>query len=129
MERGWNAKGLLTPLYEVHGGRDGLAIKVGAPPGTLSAVNSGKRNLGIRLARRIAQATKISVLELGAPEENADAKGLLLIERLEGLEAEAVTIEEVYRVTTPLREAILLLASGNTDEALRVLSGPADRRA
>lgn len=82
MDKGWNAKGLLAPLWRNYpGGRDGLAAAAGTHPPTLSAVNSGNRNLGWHLARRLAAELDVSVLELGAPTEDEpeprDMYGLL----------------------------------------------------
>lgn len=88
MQKGWDAKGLLTPLYARHGGREGLAEKTGVSIAHLSGVNNGKRELGIDAARKIAEATGISVLELGAPVEEADEKGRSWLDLLEELRVE-----------------------------------------
>lgn len=87
MQKGWNAKGLLTPLYKKHGGRDGLAAKTGVPAGTLSRINTGAGNMGEDVAQRLVGPLKISVLELGAPAEMVDDKGRPALERLEELAA------------------------------------------
>lgn len=68
MERGWDAKGLLRPLWErLPGKRDELAVVTGIRGGTLSSYNSGKRLLGQKNARLIANALGVSLEELGAP--------------------------------------------------------------
>lgn len=97
MEKGWNAKGLLRPLWlqlEGPAKRDQLGELAGITPQTLSAYNTGPddggRALGIANARKIvaALATKgieVSLLELGAPEGEADARGQTLLDRLDEL--------------------------------------------
>lgn len=87
MQEGWSAKELLKPLWQNYpGGRDKLATDVGLKSGnTLSSINSGKRNLGLDLGQRLAAKLGVSLLELGAPEGLADARGLTLLARLEWL--------------------------------------------
>ena len=90
MERGWDASGLLQPAWKNYpGGRDALALAVGTSPSVLSSINTGKRNLGIALATRLAAKLGVSVLELGAPEGLADPRGKDLLSRLEALREEA----------------------------------------
>lgn len=68
---GWKATGLLAPLWRKYpGGRDALALAVGTKPPTLSAINTGRRNLGWNLGQRLANELGVSVLELGAPSEH-----------------------------------------------------------
>lgn len=94
-EPGWNAEGLLQPLWlKYPGGRDGLAAKVGTTGSALSSRNSGSRPLGYDLGSRLAAELGVSVLELGAPLEVADAAGETLVTRLEGL---AVDLAEAVR--------------------------------
>jgi transcriptional regulator with XRE-family HTH domain len=69
VERGWNAKGRLTPLYKRFRRRDDLAEITGIDTGTLSGYNSGKRNLGMGNALRIADATGVTLADLGAPTD------------------------------------------------------------
>ncbi len=84
----WNAKGWLSPLWQnLPGKRDGLAALTGIRGPELSAYNSGKRNLGTANARRIATALGVSVLELGAPVEEADEKGETFLDLLADLRA------------------------------------------
>jgi len=64
----WNAKGRLLPFWsELPGKRDGLAARTGIRGPELSAYNSGKRNLGIVNARRIAAALGVTLEDLGEP--------------------------------------------------------------
>jgi len=94
-KKGWSAKGLLQPLWKRYpGGRDALAPAVGTKPNVLSAINTGKRPLGHDLGGRLAAELGISVLELGAPEAEADAAGRTLLDRLEEL---AETVSEVLQ--------------------------------
>jgi transcriptional regulator with XRE-family HTH domain len=68
MERGWDATGLLKAVYEKVGGVDKLAELTGISRSTLSSYNSGRRPLGFKNAKRIAEAAKVPVSELGLPE-------------------------------------------------------------
>jgi transcriptional regulator with XRE-family HTH domain len=72
VQKGWKATGLLEPLWGKVGGRDELARKTGINPATLSGVNTGRLNLGRANAERIAQVLEVSLVELGAPEGEAD---------------------------------------------------------
>lgn len=101
MDKGWDARGLLRPLWQQLDGpakRDRLAELAGiSPPQTLSAYNTGPDNggraLGLNNARKIVAGLakagiEVSLLELGAPASEADARGLTLIDRLEELAAD-----------------------------------------
>lgn len=67
-------------------------------------INSGTRNLTIKTAQRIADAVEgVSVLDLGASEEEADATGLLLVDRLLAL---AATVEQVQEANDALRKRV-----------------------
>jgi transcriptional regulator with XRE-family HTH domain len=86
VERGWDAKDRLKPLWQrCDWTRDDLAAATGITPQTLSAYNTGNRPLGMRNARRIAAALEVSVLDLGAPNEDADDLGRTLQEELAAL--------------------------------------------
>lgn len=91
VERGWDAKGLLAPLWQERftgaGRREQLAALVEISPQTLSAYNSGNRPLGITNARKLAAALGVSLADLGAPEGVPDARGATLRDRLEELAA------------------------------------------
>jgi transcriptional regulator with XRE-family HTH domain len=91
VERGWDAKGLLAPLWQERftgaGRREQLAELVEISPQTLSAYNSGKRPLGITNARKLAAALGVSLAELGAPEGESDPRGATLRSRLDELAA------------------------------------------
>jgi len=88
-EPGWNAAGLLRPLWAGYPGkRDGLAAAVGTTGGVLSSVNSGKRNLGTSLAERLAVELGVTVFDLGAPAAAARAREeLRVVDRLRAVEA------------------------------------------
>lgn len=122
MKEGWDAKGLLKPLWLKNGGREAVAKAAGVSQGHMSKVNAGKTQLGIDAARRLAAAMNVSLAELGGPAEEDDPKSRGLVDRLVRLEAQAVTAADVFRLTEPLREAIEFLARGNRREALRALS-------
>ena len=85
MQKGWDAKGLLRPLWLRYGGRDRLAEAVGTTGSALSSINSGQRRLGLMLGRKLALALDVSLAELGAPLDLAE-EGDTLIARLEALE-------------------------------------------
>lgn len=88
MEKGWDAAGLLEPLWKRVGGRDRLAEATGIQPGTLSGYNTGRLPLGATNARKIADALGVSVLELGAPEEEAQTRqDRRIVDRLREVEA------------------------------------------
>lgn len=72
---GWNAKGRISPLYARFGGREALAALVGISVTELSSLNSGKKNLGLSRATKIAEATGVTLEELGQPPE-ASVAGL-----------------------------------------------------
>lgn len=89
---GWNAEGLLRPLWHSYEGhpelprREALAKAVGTSPSVLSQINTGKRPLGHDLGPRLAAELGVSLLELGAPEAVADdPASLKLRDRLEKL--------------------------------------------
>lgn len=89
--QGWDAKGILKPLWQEYGGRDELAAAAGTTGTVLSAINTGYRDrkLGIVLARKLAAALDVSLAELGAPEAVADDPASRKIQdRLAELEAE-----------------------------------------
>jgi transcriptional regulator with XRE-family HTH domain len=95
-ERGWDAKGMLQPLWGRVGGRDGLAAATGIQPSTLSGINSGRLRLGYKNGRRIAEALDVSLLDLGAPLDQADDRASLSLRRNLQLLAEA---NDAYRAT------------------------------
>ena len=73
MERGWDAAGLLAPLWDAVGGRDGLARATGIQPATISGYNTGRLRLGLENARKIIavlakRKVQIGLADLGAPE-------------------------------------------------------------
>jgi len=73
MKEGWDASGRLEAIWnEFPGRRDEMAARTGIGKSTLSAYNSGARQLGMRNAMRIAQALEISIYDLGAPRLRAE---------------------------------------------------------
>lgn len=86
--RSWNAKGLVELAWKRLDDprRDELARITGIEPGNLSSYNSGKRPLTIRQARKIAAASGMNIVELGAPEDLADDEGSQILDRLRVLE-------------------------------------------
>lgn len=67
--RSWKATGLLAPLWGRVGGRDALAERTGIQPATISGYNTGRLNLTLNAARRIALALDVTIYDLGAPAE------------------------------------------------------------
>lgn len=89
----WKAKDLVQPIWQRWGEdhkidkapRDALAQKLGTTGTTLSALNTGSKWMTLKMARRIAEETGVSVLELGAPLEEADEAGQSMLDRLQEL--------------------------------------------
>jgi len=98
VEKGWDAKGLLKPLWGRVGGRDGLARLTGITGETLSGYNTGRLPLGRKNAERIADALSISVAELGAPAPYVAEDELTLHERVSLLEQRVELLEALNRV-------------------------------
>jgi transcriptional regulator with XRE-family HTH domain len=98
--------------------QDELATATGIDRGTVNGYCTGRLDLGPKNAAKIAAVLDISVLELGAPEEAADAPGQTLLARLGTLEETAVRVSDLAPVWRILR----LLASGDTGAAQRALS-------
>ena len=85
--KGWNAAGVLQPLWNRYeGGRDALAAAVGTSPSVLSSINTGSRNLGHNLAGRLADELGVTVLELGAPNEEDQSPRVIVAQVIEQLE-------------------------------------------
>lgn len=130
MERGWDASGLLAPLWNTRfagpGKRDQLAAATGISAQTLSAYNSGNRPLGITNARRIAAALRVSLAELGAPEgEDESRRSLTLRARIEGLEA---SLAELARVQALILDELALAVDGEGQPASRKAPARARKR-
>lgn len=91
MEKGWDARGRLKPLWKLVGGRDELAALTGILGPTLSGYNSGRLRLGIDNATRIVDALtakghEVSLRDVGSPElERAQME--VLSERVSAVEA------------------------------------------
>lgn len=131
MERGWKATGLLKPLWSSYGEgdekarRDKLAAAVGTTGTVLSSINTGKRNLGWNLARRLATQLDVTPVELGAPAQEDDEKGLRLVARLRALEDRAARQEraaERFAGAVTLRLGVL-------EAALGIAARPSDQQA
>jgi hypothetical protein len=130
VERGWKATGLLKPLWSSYGEgdetarRDKLAAAAGTTGTVLSSINTGKRNLGWDLARRLAVELGITPVELGAPAQEDDEKGLRLVARLQALEARAARQEraaERFAGAVTVRLGVL-------EAALGIATRPSDQR-
>ena len=80
MEKGWEARGLLKPLWGRVGGRDRLAELTGIQPSTISGYNAGRLPLGMANARKIAAALGVTVADLGAPDQNGQEPSPLMRE-------------------------------------------------
>lgn len=110
-KQGWSAKGLLRPLWKQYpGGRDALAKAAHTNGADLSARNTGRVNLGHDLAGRLVQelsrelGREVSLLELGAPEVEADEVGQTLVHRLESLAGDlAVAVEKQVAMAREMR--------------------------
>lgn len=119
--QGWDATGILKPLWQAYGGRDELAKAAGTTGTVLSAINTGYRGrrLGITLARKLAVALNVSLAELGAPAEAADdPASQKILDRLARVEEQALTVADLQ----PLLRVVQLLAAGKRTAALRALS-------
>lgn len=101
MQKGWNAEGLLQPLWSRYGGEDAkgrrelLAAATETTGVTLSAVNSGARPLGISLATRLAEALGVGLADLGAPAEVLNGDERPLHERVLELERRLQHLERL----------------------------------
>lgn len=119
MERGWDAKGLLRPLWErLPGKRDELAELTGIRGTTLSSYNAGTRPLGIANARRIADALQVTVADLGGREGGLDAAPTIR-DLLEQLQA---TVEDQQLMIDAQRSATRRLQARVRDLERRVAS-------
>lgn len=112
---------MLQPLWQTFPGkREGLAEAARTQPSTLSAINSGARNLGPTLGVRIADALGVSLLELGAPLGAADASDVTLVTRLEELGARvAYLLEREAALSLELEDARSRLAQLETESKPR----------
>lgn len=128
MRKGWNAEGLLLPLWQNYPGkRDGLAAKVGSSGSTLSAINQGRRNLGYDLGSRLAVALEVSVLQLGAPLDGADeVEDQTLLGRLEDLASKLA--DSIAKQAAMEKELRSLRTRVGKLEALRAPSQAVSRR-
>ena len=96
-QKGWSAKGLIEVAWKRLDPplRDELARRTGINAGNLSSMNTGQRNLTLPKAKVIAEASALSLVELGAPAELADAKSRGVLDRLEAVEAELVLMRHL----------------------------------
>lgn len=99
--QGWKAKGVLRPLWEqLPGKREQLAELTRISATELSSYNSGKKNLGLRNAKRIIAgfAEKdivVSLVELGGPLDPDDPIGKRLADRLREIEDRVAAMEKL----------------------------------
>lgn len=123
---GWSAKGLLKPLWdELPGKRDELAAVTGIRGTTLSAYNSGARPLGLANARRISAALDVTLLELGAPLDQADWADRTLLGHLRQLETDVQELAGHVRDQGLMLEALLVALGVRRDDPE---SGPGPTR-
>ena len=107
----WKAKGLVRQAWlrldVKQGHREKLSELTGIPPPNLSGMNSGRLPMTMEMAQRITDVIPgLSVLELGAPEEQADAEGETLLSRLG--ELAAAHAAAARKQTTMARDIALL---------------------
>lgn len=122
MQRGWDATGKLSAVWDRVGGRDGLALAAGIAPTTLSGYNSGERKLGIVNARKIAGVKQlgVTIFDLGAPATDETAPDLqTLNDHLRSLEAELERLGEAVALLAGAQQRVL------RDQLLHVLDGAA----
>ncbi len=101
MGKGWDATGLLQPLWQQLEGKDkrGQLAELSDVRATeLSSHNTGKP-LGPAVAQKIIEGfakegINVSVLELGAPVEEADEKAKTFLDLLAGLQTAVSGLEE-----------------------------------
>ena len=117
----WNAAGLVRAAWlrldveKAH--REVLAERTGIPATSLSAMNTGKRPMTPAMARRIVAAVPgLTVLDLGAVEDEDDEEAQTLRDRLEEAELE---LARVGPILTELADRV---------EALERLAGRAAQR-
>lgn len=97
-----------------------MSAQTGIGRGTINGYCTGRLELGMKNAPRIAEALDVSVLELGAPLEEVDEKGKTLLVLLTELRTEMTA--ENLKLRKDLRSAIRRIraleqrAQGGADE-------------
>ena|SRR5665213_2884742 len=82
-----------------------LAKASGISRNDINAMARGRLTVGPKRLGRIAAALKVSVLELGAPEGEADARGQTLLDRQQELEASVLKLtKQVNRLARQVAE-------------------------
>ena len=121
---GWQAKGHLTAIYALFaGGSEELAAKSGIQRTNLSSINTGKRNLGEDVARRIlavqeVKARGLTIFDLGAPEAAAETEEeLSVLDHLRLLQDESERLANTLTILAKKQRPAL------RDQLLRVLAG------
>jgi transcriptional regulator with XRE-family HTH domain len=118
---GVNLAGTLPALLRARGWtQEQLADATGIRRTDVNALAKGRIEAGPARLSRIAAALEVSVLELGAPIEQADAKGTALLDRLEALEAREPA--ELVKIRRDLNAAIRRI------QALERQAPPKDQR-
>lgn len=100
MEEAWKRLG-------VKNGRDSLARLTDIPATNLSSMNTGKKPMTVATAKKIAEATGITLLELGAP-----------LEAVEGDERDLFFLLAEARDEAERGRGALLAALGSIDARL-----------
>lgn len=140
MQKGWCAKGLLTPWYAMfEDGRDGMAKAVGVPPSSLSRVNQGGSNLGETLARKITNGLNaalsdkldapVTLQDLGAPVGVEDGGRLTLAARVARLEEETEQFWGVIVKGFGLLDVDVVTPNGQQEPVVQRRERPRDRHA
>lgn len=109
---GWVAAGLIEKAWKAAGlSRDKLADRTGIDPGALSGYNTGRLNLGPKNARVIAEATGVTLADLGAPEGvvGEDPGSRLLHHRLAEVEEALEALGPMLAALEGLPERVLAL--------------------
>lgn len=90
MQKGWDASRYLPALLAARGmTQEQLGLAAGIDRGQINGYCTGRIDLGIKNARRIAAVLEVSLLELGGTAEEDDARAMTILDRLAEVETEA----------------------------------------
>jgi transcriptional regulator with XRE-family HTH domain len=110
---GVNVKDTLPPIRRARElTQEQLGIKARIARTDIVAFENGNTEVGAARLQRLADALEVSVLELGAPADQVDGRGQLLLDRLEELaatvgdllERQASTEKEIASLRSQLRK-------------------------